>query len=139
MGANITPTIKNNGRTVFGVKMGLSQLGKLSNALKPRCHILPCLQSLLPESGIFASISMVCQRATRSPGAAYSVAFCSSSSCALRGRGPGSISNRCARPAVMATWQLFPRDSANCGGDGEKADVVGCWKLRNAAAKPLPI
>jgi len=25
MGANITPTMKNNGRTVFGVKMGLSQ------------------------------------------------------------------------------------------------------------------
>lgn len=27
MGANMSPTIKNSGRTVFGVKMGLSQVG----------------------------------------------------------------------------------------------------------------
>jgi hypothetical protein len=27
MGANMTPTMKNSGRTVFGVKMGLARAG----------------------------------------------------------------------------------------------------------------
>lgn len=41
MGANITPTMKNRGRTVFGVKMGLSQCQPQSVAepvLPTHCH-----------------------------------------------------------------------------------------------------
>lgn len=54
MGANMTPTMKKSGRTVFGVKMGLSQgCQPSSSALKlETLHILPCLQSLLPKRRI---------------------------------------------------------------------------------------
>jgi hypothetical protein len=53
MGANMSPTIKNSGRTVFGVKMGLSRARQPScTAACVRMHILPCLQPLLPERRI---------------------------------------------------------------------------------------
>jgi hypothetical protein len=65
MGANMMPTTKNKGRTVFGVKMGLSPRGqhRCSGAYTPIVHILPRLQSLLSKSSVWTSISIaLCAR-----------------------------------------------------------------------------
>jgi hypothetical protein len=146
MGANITPTMKNSGRTVFGVKMGLSRAGQpWSSAANYRVtlHVLPCFQALLPECRVYTGVIIACPRATRPEGVAYSEASCSSSSWFRCGPGPGSISNRCVRPAVFATWQLFPRESAKLVV-WEECGRRSLMELRNAAderlslAKPHP-
>ena len=66
------PIVKNNGRTVFGVRMGLG--GKWSAAIHQRWSkrfdggqrgaILPCLQSLLPEGGICSKERLVSRSTT---------------------------------------------------------------------------
>jgi hypothetical protein len=64
MGANITPMMKNSGRTVFGVKMGLSQIVSHGPARPTLAfHVLPCFQSLLSERRIYTpSVPPACAR-----------------------------------------------------------------------------
>lgn len=57
MGANIMPTAKKMGRTVFGVRIGLSQVN-LVRFLHVTNDSLPCFQSLLAK-GIVYTISAV--------------------------------------------------------------------------------
>jgi hypothetical protein len=62
MGANMMPTMKKMGRTVFGVRMGLR--APVSHARRfTHAHVLPCLQALLPEGRICTAISILCRRA----------------------------------------------------------------------------
>jgi|SRR5690242_7910065 len=70
MGAKIMPTMKKRGRTVFGVKMGLSPRGQcrwfsLSALIS---HVLPRLQSLLSKCSIYAAISLASLCARPCPG-----------------------------------------------------------------------
>ncbi len=52
------PMIKNNGNTVFGVRMGLPGLSETSaQKLHEWDNILPGLQSLLPKSGVWRFVS----------------------------------------------------------------------------------
>jgi len=70
MGANMMPTTKKRGRTVFGVRIGLSPRSQC------RCpgpytfiaHILPRLQSLLSKRSVCKSISVTSMHARRHPG-----------------------------------------------------------------------
>lgn len=112
MGANMMPTTKNKGRTVFGVKMGLSPRGqhRYSGGYIPVVHILPRLQSLLSKRSICTSISIAL--CALSGVEAYSEVVCSSSSCSPRGSGPGLISSRWPPSAVFATCWANPRCSA---------------------------
>lgn len=104
MGANMTPTMKKSGRTVFGVKMGLRSCQP--SQLVARAAGAPTATPLVAAAGMqylvghqHAGLS----RATPSLRAAYSVASCSSPSSARPGLGPGSISSRCARLGLFAT------------------------------------
>lgn len=67
MGANIMPTMKKMGRTVFGVRMGLrkpvSHARRLTRFGTTGANILPCFQSLLPKGCICAVISILRRRA----------------------------------------------------------------------------
>jgi hypothetical protein len=109
----------------------------------PGAHILPCLQSLLPERRIYApsvcpSNSQWCRCS------AYSAGAGSSSSWARRGPGPGWRSSPCARPAVFATLRVFravPRErwwwrSAVCS---RRPDADADVKLRHAADRRLAL
>lgn len=64
------PTTKKRGRTVFGVRMGLSPHGQcrcpVPHALI--AHVLPRLQSLLSKRSICTSISIASLRSRRRPG-----------------------------------------------------------------------
>lgn len=68
MGANMMPTMKKMGRTVFGVRMGLLSLSQPwpSSDLTfnvASCNILPCLQPLLPKRRVCLTVSSRCPRA----------------------------------------------------------------------------
>jgi hypothetical protein len=67
MGANMMPTMKKMGRTVFGVRMGLrapvSRTRRFTRPSGASVHVLPCLQALLPEGRVCTAISIVCRRA----------------------------------------------------------------------------
>jgi hypothetical protein len=101
MGANMMPTMKNMGRTVFGVRIGLRRQFPHASRYALE-HVLPRLQPLLPKRSVYMSISILGSRAPRRP--AYSGVFCSSSSLRRhRSADPGWISSRYVRPAVFAT------------------------------------
>ena len=69
MGANIMPTTKKSGSTVFGVRIGLDSTHKPSVSFRSYVflydiaelnvrnhHLLPCFQPLLPECSIWNSV-----------------------------------------------------------------------------------
>lgn len=70
MGANMMPTMKNRGRTVFGVKMGLLPCDQYycSTARILGAHILPCLQSLLSKCSVCSSVNIASLYARQRPG-----------------------------------------------------------------------
>ena len=59
----MSPTMKSRGRTVFGVRMGLQSNDQHSEGIPPVGpktawavrNLLPCLQPLLSESGVYQS------------------------------------------------------------------------------------
>lgn len=70
MGANMIPITKKRGNTVLGVRIGLRSNVRYTE-IETRCDenrraILPCFQSLLPESGIYHPDLLVSHRPTRS-------------------------------------------------------------------------
>lgn len=70
MGANMMPTMKKRGRTVFGVRMGLLPRCQCrwSSLLALTAHVLPRLQSLLSKRRVCASVSVASLRAQLPPG-----------------------------------------------------------------------
>lgn len=53
MGANMTPMTKKSGSTVLGVRMGLRRSAWAVAAAAGGFDVLPCLEALLAESGIW--------------------------------------------------------------------------------------
>ena len=136
MGANMTPMMKKSGRTVFGVKMGLSPRGQCwcpvsICALHTYCHAFSrCWRNAVSVhlSVLLCSSARAIASASASAIQAYSGAACSWSSWGLRGSGPGWISSRWAPSAGFATCWANPRCSAATGvGVGVSAEVAVVW------------
>ena len=104
MGANMMPKAKKMGRTVFGVRMGLTFVSDCpsTSSVAPEVDSLPCFQSLLSKGS-------VCTRQPSEAEALGAMAYlgvvCSSASSPGSSHAPPRESNRHARPGSATSWR----------------------------------
>lgn len=135
MGAKMTPTMKKSGRTVFGVRIGLSQCQpefvlEFKVSAQTHCHAFRrcCLKAVSVVALVLPSYAH-CSLSVQ--GSSYLVASCSWSSSARHGPGPGCLWSRCCPPALFATlcWVRAKRSGGRAGW-WVAAGMYSRWSVR---------